>query len=171
MSSYRLAFEAALSSSSFAFHARLLLLSGERATQSGRKPSCRRPSSRTCPKVGASPSLTPGNRSRNVRSCWAELMSILKSHKMWWKTCTRRQGWCARCPLRLYGAEPIRKSDWRSVALFGLLHTSRSYLQTSALLAGDVNLTAEERKHFCQEILTFAGKSGDKRKCTCGLSG
>lgn len=53
-----------------------------------------------------------------------------------------------------------------ALALFGLLHTSRSYLQTSALLAGDVNLTAEERKHFCQEILTFAGKSGDKCKCT-----
>lgn len=31
-----------------------------------------------------------------------------------------------------------------------------SYLQTSSLLAGDNNLTEEERKHFCQEILDFA---------------
>lgn len=38
------------------------------------------------------------------------------------------------------------------------------YLQTSALLAGDVNLTTAERQHFCQEILNFPGKSGDKCK-------
>lgn len=38
------------------------------------------------------------------------------------------------------------------------------YLQTSALLAGDVNLTTAERKHFCQELLNFSGKSGDKCK-------
>ncbi|KAG8136465.1 hypothetical protein E2320_005042, partial [Naja naja] len=31
-----------------------------------------------------------------------------------------------------------------------------NYLQTSSLLAGDNNLTEEERKHFCQEILDFA---------------
>ncbi|TMS06170.1 hypothetical protein E3U43_015929 [Larimichthys crocea] len=43
-----------------------------------------------------------------------------------------------------------------------LLSRTEDYLQTSALLAGDVNLTTEERKHFCQEILTFAGKSGDQ---------
>ncbi|TNN45294.1 Trafficking protein particle complex subunit 10 [Liparis tanakae] len=42
------------------------------------------------------------------------------------------------------------------------LTSRRSYLQTSALLAGDANLTTEERKHFCQEILTFAGKSEDQ---------
>ena len=33
-----------------------------------------------------------------------------------------------------------------------------SYLQTSALLAGDANLTEEERKHFYQVILTFASQ-------------
>lgn len=38
------------------------------------------------------------------------------------------------------------------------------YLQTSTLLAGDVNLTTAERQHFCQEILNFPGKSGDKCK-------
>lgn len=38
------------------------------------------------------------------------------------------------------------------------------YLQTSALLAGDVNLTTAERQHFFQEILNFPGKSGDKCK-------
>ncbi|XP_034416815.1 trafficking protein particle complex subunit 10 [Cyclopterus lumpus] len=43
-----------------------------------------------------------------------------------------------------------------------LLGRTEDYLQTSALLAGDVNLTTEERKHFCQEILTFAGKSEDQ---------
>uniref|UniRef100_A0AAQ5X5Q0 Trafficking protein particle complex 10 n=1 Tax=Amphiprion ocellaris TaxID=80972 RepID=A0AAQ5X5Q0_AMPOC len=43
-----------------------------------------------------------------------------------------------------------------------LLGRTEDYLQTSALLAGDVNLTTEERKHFCQEILSFAGKTGDK---------
>ncbi|KAM6985321.1 trafficking protein particle complex subunit 10 isoform 1-T1 [Aplochiton taeniatus] len=42
-----------------------------------------------------------------------------------------------------------------------LLGRTEDYLQTSALLAGDVNLTDEERKHFCQEILTFASKSGE----------
>uniref|UniRef100_A0A1A8MMX0 Trafficking protein particle complex 10 n=2 Tax=Nothobranchius pienaari TaxID=704102 RepID=A0A1A8MMX0_9TELE len=43
-----------------------------------------------------------------------------------------------------------------------LLGRTEDYLQTCALLAGDVNLTTEERKHFCQEILSFAGKSGDQ---------
>ncbi|XP_073682066.1 trafficking protein particle complex subunit 10 isoform X2 [Garra rufa] len=33
------------------------------------------------------------------------------------------------------------------------------YLQTSALLASDSNLSDEERKHFCQEILTFASQT------------
>uniref|UniRef100_A0A7N6B464 Trafficking protein particle complex 10 n=1 Tax=Anabas testudineus TaxID=64144 RepID=A0A7N6B464_ANATE len=40
-----------------------------------------------------------------------------------------------------------------------LLGRTEDYLQTSALLAGDVNLTTEERKHFCQEILTFASET------------
>ncbi|KAI4805419.1 hypothetical protein KUCAC02_010036, partial [Chaenocephalus aceratus] len=35
--------------------------------------------------------------------------------------------------------------------------TTAAATATSALLAGDANLTMEERKHFCQEILTFAG--------------
>uniref|UniRef100_A0A674NBW7 Trafficking protein particle complex subunit 10 n=1 Tax=Takifugu rubripes TaxID=31033 RepID=A0A674NBW7_TAKRU len=43
-----------------------------------------------------------------------------------------------------------------------LLGRTDAYLQTSALLAGDVNLTTAERQHFCQEILNFPGKSGDK---------
>ncbi|KAJ4933643.1 hypothetical protein JOQ06_030467 [Pogonophryne albipinna] len=43
-----------------------------------------------------------------------------------------------------------------------LLGRTEDYFQTSALLAGDANLTMEERKHFCQEILTFAGKSEDQ---------
>uniref|UniRef100_H3CJ11 Trafficking protein particle complex subunit 10 n=1 Tax=Tetraodon nigroviridis TaxID=99883 RepID=H3CJ11_TETNG len=43
-----------------------------------------------------------------------------------------------------------------------LLGRTDEYLQTSALLAGDVNLTTAERKHFCQELLNFSGKSGDE---------
>ncbi|XP_077198954.1 trafficking protein particle complex subunit 10 [Paroedura picta] len=36
-----------------------------------------------------------------------------------------------------------------------------NYLQTSSLLAADGNLTEEERKHFCQEILNFAKQPSD----------
>lgn len=43
-----------------------------------------------------------------------------------------------------------------------LLGRTEDYLQTSALLAGDVNLGTEERTHFCQEILTFASKCEDQ---------
>ncbi|XP_020782651.1 trafficking protein particle complex subunit 10 [Boleophthalmus pectinirostris] len=43
-----------------------------------------------------------------------------------------------------------------------LLNRTEDYLQTSALLAGDENLSSEEREHFCQEILNFASKSGDQ---------
>ncbi|XP_068602588.1 trafficking protein particle complex subunit 10 [Brachionichthys hirsutus] len=50
-----------------------------------------------------------------------------------------------------------------------LLARTDDYLQTSALLAGDANLTMEERTHFCQEILTFAGKFGDQ-PCKVTLS-
>ncbi|XP_037543079.1 trafficking protein particle complex subunit 10 [Nematolebias whitei] len=42
-----------------------------------------------------------------------------------------------------------------------LLSRTEDYLQTSALLAGDENLTTEERKHFFQKILSFAGMPGD----------
>lgn len=49
------------------------------------------------------------------------------------------------------------------LAFFDLLH---SYLQTSALLASDTHLSDSERKHFCQEILSFAGQSaGRDRVC------
>ncbi|XP_036401019.1 trafficking protein particle complex subunit 10-like [Megalops cyprinoides] len=43
------------------------------------------------------------------------------------------------------------------------LNQTEDYLQTSALLAGDANLTDEERKHFCQEILTFASHAQDSQ--------
>ncbi|KAM6162605.1 trafficking protein particle complex subunit 10 [Erethizon dorsatum] len=36
-----------------------------------------------------------------------------------------------------------------------------NYLQTSSLLASDHHLTEEERKYFCQEILSFAGWPAD----------
>ncbi|XP_056145323.1 trafficking protein particle complex subunit 10 isoform X2 [Lampris incognitus] len=52
-----------------------------------------------------------------------------------------------------------------------LLGRTGDYLQTSALLAGDVNLINEERKHFCQEILTFACKStNESMKVTLGMN-
>uniref|UniRef100_A0A8C5NH09 Trafficking protein particle complex 10 n=1 Tax=Gouania willdenowi TaxID=441366 RepID=A0A8C5NH09_GOUWI len=52
-----------------------------------------------------------------------------------------------------------------------LLGRTEDYLQTSALLAGDVNLSTEERKHFCQEVLTYAGKPGDQsHKVTLSMS-
>ncbi|XP_076012404.1 trafficking protein particle complex subunit 10 [Genypterus blacodes] len=43
-----------------------------------------------------------------------------------------------------------------------LLGRTEDYLQTSALLAGDVNLTGEDQNQFCQEIMTFASKSVDQ---------
>ncbi|XP_053734111.1 trafficking protein particle complex subunit 10 [Synchiropus splendidus] len=50
------------------------------------------------------------------------------------------------------------------------LGRTADYLQTCALLAGDANLTTDERKQFCQEILTFAGKSGnDIQKVTLSM--
>lgn len=42
-----------------------------------------------------------------------------------------------------------------------LLGQVENYLQTSSLLASDPHLTAEERKHFCQEILDFARRQAD----------
>ncbi|XP_061091559.1 trafficking protein particle complex subunit 10-like isoform X1 [Conger conger] len=44
-----------------------------------------------------------------------------------------------------------------------LLNQTEEYLQTSALLAGDTNLTDKEREHFCQEILTFASLKSDSQ--------
>ncbi|KAM9417951.1 trafficking protein particle complex subunit 10 [Salvelinus alpinus] len=51
-----------------------------------------------------------------------------------------------------------------------LLQQTEDYLQTSALLAGDANLTEEERKHFCQEILTFASQPPAPSDQTVALS-
>ncbi|XP_064183833.1 trafficking protein particle complex subunit 10-like isoform X1 [Anguilla rostrata] len=44
-----------------------------------------------------------------------------------------------------------------------LLSHTEEYLQTSALLAGDANLTDKEREHFCQEILTYANHTSDSQ--------
>ncbi|XP_048960533.1 trafficking protein particle complex subunit 10 isoform X2 [Canis lupus baileyi] len=41
------------------------------------------------------------------------------------------------------------------------LGQTENYLQTSSLLASDHHLTEEERKHFCQEILSFASRQTD----------
>ncbi|XP_030626618.1 trafficking protein particle complex subunit 10 [Chanos chanos] len=50
------------------------------------------------------------------------------------------------------------------------LQKTEDYLQTSALLASDANLTDEERKHFCQEILTFANQTTGSQGRNVGLS-
>lgn len=39
-----------------------------------------------------------------------------------------------------------------------------SSLQTSALLAGDANLTMEERTRFCRDVLNYAGEPVDQGK-------
>lgn len=50
------------------------------------------------------------------------------------------------------------------------LQQTEDYLQTSALLASDNNLTDEERKHFCQEILAFANKNPETKDQRIALS-
>lgn len=52
-----------------------------------------------------------------------------------------------------------------------LTPTPPSYLQTSSLLASDHHLTEEERKHFCQEILSFASRQTDGTGQTCSSEG
>ncbi|XP_051532317.1 trafficking protein particle complex subunit 10 isoform X2 [Myxocyprinus asiaticus] len=44
------------------------------------------------------------------------------------------------------------------------------YLQTSALLASNANLSDEERTHFCQEILTFASETPEGKEHCVALS-
>uniref|UniRef100_A0A672KTR8 Trafficking protein particle complex subunit 10 n=1 Tax=Sinocyclocheilus grahami TaxID=75366 RepID=A0A672KTR8_SINGR len=44
------------------------------------------------------------------------------------------------------------------------------YLQTSALLASDTNLSDDERRHFCQEILTFASQTAEGKDARVALS-
>uniref|UniRef100_A0A8C1LNQ3 Trafficking protein particle complex 10 n=1 Tax=Cyprinus carpio TaxID=7962 RepID=A0A8C1LNQ3_CYPCA len=44
------------------------------------------------------------------------------------------------------------------------------YLQTSALLASDTNLSEEERRHFCQEILTFASQTAEDARVALSMS-
>ncbi|MGH0129854.1 UNVERIFIED_CONTAM: hypothetical protein FKN15_039998 [Acipenser sinensis] len=43
------------------------------------------------------------------------------------------------------------------------LGQTENYLQTSSLLASDINLPEEERKHFCQEILNIANQQTDNQ--------
>uniref|UniRef100_A0A8B9JEH0 Trafficking protein particle complex 10 n=1 Tax=Astyanax mexicanus TaxID=7994 RepID=A0A8B9JEH0_ASTMX len=50
------------------------------------------------------------------------------------------------------------------------LQQTEDYLQTSALLASDANLTDEERKHYCQEILTFANQASENKDQRVALS-
>ncbi|XP_035379561.1 trafficking protein particle complex subunit 10 [Electrophorus electricus] len=50
------------------------------------------------------------------------------------------------------------------------LQKTEDYLQTSALLASDANLSDEERKHFCQEILTFASQASEGKDQCMALS-
>lgn len=54
-------------------------------------------------------------------------------------------------------------SSWNTVHVLsvGFFNLLCRYLQTSALLASDANLSDDERKHFCQEILTFASQTSE----------
>ncbi|KAF7703265.1 trafficking protein particle complex subunit 10 [Silurus meridionalis] len=65
--------------------------------------------------------------------------------------------------LKSYTAEgwslPLTHTRKQTAECQKQLQQTEDYLQTSALLASDTNLTDEERKHFCQEILTFANKA------------
>uniref|UniRef100_A0A4W5PH06 Trafficking protein particle complex subunit 10 n=1 Tax=Hucho hucho TaxID=62062 RepID=A0A4W5PH06_9TELE len=69
--------------------------------------------------------------------------------------------------LRSYVSEgwslPVTHTRKQMAECQKLLGKTENYLQTSALLAGDANLTDEERIHFCQEILTFANQSTDSK--------
>ncbi|XP_057707819.1 trafficking protein particle complex subunit 10 isoform X1 [Corythoichthys intestinalis] len=49
-----------------------------------------------------------------------------------------------------------------------LLGRSVDSLKTSALLAGDANLDADERTRFCRDVLDFAGDDGERRPAAFG---
>uniref|UniRef100_A0AAZ3QY12 Trafficking protein particle complex subunit 10 n=1 Tax=Oncorhynchus tshawytscha TaxID=74940 RepID=A0AAZ3QY12_ONCTS len=76
--------------------------------------------------------------------------------------------------LRSYVSEgwslPVTHTRKQMAECQKLLEKTENYLQTSALLAGDANLTNEERIHFCQEILTFANQSTDSKAQKVALS-
>ncbi|KAJ8379168.1 hypothetical protein AAFF_G00230800 [Aldrovandia affinis] len=62
-------------------------------------------------------------------------------------------------------ALPITHTRRQVAACHKLLNQTEDYLQASALLAGDANLTDEERTHFCQEILSYANQTADTQAC------
>uniref|UniRef100_A0A674BVW5 Trafficking protein particle complex subunit 10 n=1 Tax=Salmo trutta TaxID=8032 RepID=A0A674BVW5_SALTR len=76
--------------------------------------------------------------------------------------------------LRSYVSEgwslPVTHTRKQMAECQKLLGKTENYLQTSALLAGDANLTNEERIHFCQEILTFANQSTGSKAQKVALS-
>ncbi|XP_062963715.1 trafficking protein particle complex subunit 10 isoform X2 [Cynocephalus volans] len=47
------------------------------------------------------------------------------------------------------------------------LGQTENYLQTSSLLASDYHLTEEQRKYFCQEVLSFAHQQSDSPGIIC----
>ncbi|XP_028656367.1 trafficking protein particle complex subunit 10 isoform X1 [Erpetoichthys calabaricus] len=78
--------------------------------------------------------------------------------------------------LKIYLAEgwalPVTHTRKQLAECQKQLGQTENYLQTSSLLASDVNLTEEERKHFCQEILNFANCQDDNQvqKIILGMS-
>ncbi|KAI1899189.1 hypothetical protein AGOR_G00059140 [Albula goreensis] len=66
-----------------------------------------------------------------------------------------------RCYVQEGWALPVTHTRKQLAECQKQLGQTEEYLQTSALLAGDANLTDEERKHFCQEILNFARGASD----------
>lgn len=65
---------------------------------------------------------------------------------------------------------PVTHTRKQIAACQKQLQQTEDYLQTSALLASDANLTDEERKHYCQEILTFANQASESKDQRVALS-
>ncbi|XP_076879647.1 LOW QUALITY PROTEIN: trafficking protein particle complex subunit 10 [Brachyhypopomus gauderio] len=76
--------------------------------------------------------------------------------------------------LKSYTAEgwslPITHTRKQIAECHKQLQKTEEYLQTSALLASDDNLSDEERKHFCQEILNFASQDPEGKDQCVALS-
>ncbi|XP_063301825.1 trafficking protein particle complex subunit 10 isoform X2 [Pelobates fuscus] len=74
--------------------------------------------------------------------------------------------------LRMYQTEgwalPLTHTRKQLAECQRQLHQTEPYLQTCCLLAADANLSLDERKVYCQEILSFATQSsGTREKAVC----
>ncbi|XP_064413277.1 trafficking protein particle complex subunit 10 isoform X2 [Latimeria chalumnae] len=78
--------------------------------------------------------------------------------------------------LKMYVAEgwalPVTHTRKQLAECQKQLGQAENYLQTSTLLASDLNLSEDERKHFCLEVLNFAKqqKDGQGNKFVLGMT-